>query len=253
MIGTFNFTKLNIIKNIFARVWALWGIISFMLTFLLIFIPAMVTYAIPQPKSQRIFIGIAKVWMDIWLRLILCPVTVRGKEHFAAGETYIITCNHNTLMDVPVTCPYIPGGNKTIAKKSFTKVPLFGLFYRKGSVLVDRNSDASRRKSFEEMKQTLALHLHMCIYPEGTRNRTAEPLKSFHDGAFKLATDTGTSIIPCVLFNTNKAMPIDKTFYLLPHRLEIHFLLPVSSQNIDPKELKEKVFRIMWDYYSSHQ
>jgi 1-acyl-sn-glycerol-3-phosphate acyltransferase len=243
----------NIIKNIFARIWAVWGIITFIATFLIIFIPAMVTYAIPQPKSQRIFIRIAKIWMDIWLRLIGCPVTTKGNEHFADGKTFIVTCNHNTLMDVPVTCPYIPGANKTIAKKSFAKIPLFGLFYRKGSILVDRSSDASRRKSIQDMKKTLALNIHMCIYPEGTRNRTNKPLKEFYDGAFKLAVDTKTSVIPCLLFNTNKALPINKTFYLMPNRLEMHFLPSVSAENISSKELREKVFRIMWDYYTSHQ
>lgn len=244
---------MKIFKDIFARVWALWGIISFIATFLLIFVPAMLTYAIPQPRSQKLFIAIAKVWMDIWLRLILCRVTVKGKEHFEAGKTYIVTCNHNTLMDVPVTCPYIPGANKTIAKKSFAKIPLFGLFYAKGSVLVDRNSDASRRKSIVDMKKTLSLHIHMCIYPEGTRNRTKEPLKQFYDGAFKLAVDTKTAVIPCLLFNTNKALPINRVFYLLPKKLEMHFLLPVSAENITSKELKEKVFGIMYNYYSSHQ
>jgi 1-acyl-sn-glycerol-3-phosphate acyltransferase len=42
-------------------------------------------------------------------------------------------------------------------------------------------------KSFEKMKAVLEKGMHMSIYPEGTRNRTAEPLKKFHDGAFKLA------------------------------------------------------------------
>lgn len=244
---------MNTIKNIFARIWAVWGVITFVITFLIIFIPAMVTYIMPQPSSQRMFIIISKIWMDVWLRLILCPVTIKGSAHFEAGKTYIVTCNHNTLLDVPLTCPYVPGSNKTIAKKSFAKIPLFGLFYRKGSVLVDRKSDASRRKSFEEMKKTLAQHIHMCIYPEGTRNRTKEPLKQFHDGAFKLATVTKTPIIPCVLFNTGKAMPINRIFYLMPQRLEMHFLPPVSAENIETKQLKDKVFRIMYDYYSSHE
>ena len=240
-------------KSIFARVWALWGIISFVATFLVIFIPSMISYLIPEPKGQRFFIATAKVWMNVWLRLIGCPLTVKGKEHFEDGKAYVITCNHNTLMDVPITCPYIPGANKTIAKKSFAKIPLFGWFYSKGSVLVDRNSDASRRKSFEDMKKTLANHMHMCIYPEGTRNRTADPLKQFYDGAFKLAIDTKTPVIPCLLFNTNKALPTNRFFYLMPQRLEMHFLQPVAVDNISTKELKEKVFRIMWDYYCSHQ
>jgi 1-acyl-sn-glycerol-3-phosphate acyltransferase len=92
----------------------------------------------------------------------------------------------------------------------------------------------------------------MCIFPEGTRNRSNDPLKPFFDGAFKLAVDTKTSVIPAVILHTKKAMPTHKFFYLMPHPLEIHFLPPISSEGLTTKELKEKVFQIMWDYYKAN-
>ena len=190
--------------------------------------------------------------MNVWLRLVGCPVKVKGKNNFAKGTAYIVTCNHNSLMDVPLSSPYIPGANKTIAKKSFAKIPLFGWFYSKGSVLVDRNSDASRRKSFEDMKRVLKQGMHMCIYPEGTRNRTNEPLKKFYDGAFKLAVETKTAIIPTLIFNTKKALPANKPFYFLPHKLEMHFLEAVIPGSNTVEQLKEKVFAIMKEYYVRH-
>ena len=241
---------MKIFKNIFGRIWAMWGIISFAITFLIIFIPSMLTYLLPDPKGSVVFIRIARVWMNAWLLLVGCPVKVTGKNKFAKGTAYIVTCNHNSLMDVPLSSPFIPGANKTIAKKSFAKIPLFGWFYSKGSVLVDRNSDASRRKSFDDMKKVLRQGMHMCIYPEGTRNRTNEPLKKFYDGAFKLAVETKTAIIPALIFNTKKALPANKSFYFLPHKLEMHFLEPVAPGINTVDQLKEKVFTIMKDYYS---
>jgi len=243
---------MKIVKNIFARIWAIWGIISFAATFLIVFIPSMFTYLLPDPKGSVLFIKIARLWMNVWLRLVGCPVKVIGKNNFAKGKAYIVTCNHNSLMDVPLTSPYIPGANKTIAKKSFAKIPLFGWFYSKGSVLVDRNSDASRRKSFEDMKRVLKQGIHMCIYPEGTRNRTNEPLKKFYDGAFKLAVETKTAIVPTLIFNTKKALPVNKPFYFLPQKLEMHFLEPVATDGYTVEQLKEKVFAIMKDHYIKH-
>ena len=187
--------------------------------------------------------------MDVWLLLAGCPVKVTGQNNFEKGKNYVVVFNHNALLDVPLSAPYVPGPSRTIAKASFAKVPLFGWFYRKGSILVDRNNEKSRIRSYEEMKRTLALGIHMSIYPEGTRNRTAEPLKQFYDGAFKLAVDTKKSVIPCVIIGTKKAMPIHKFFYLLPIRLKMTFLPPVSSENITAKELKEKVFNTMKEYY----
>jgi len=212
----------------------------------------MITYLIPDPKGQYIFIRISKIWMIVWLHLVGCPLRIKGRDNFKKNTAYIVTCNHNSMLDVPISCPFIPGANKTIAKKSFVKVPLFGWFYRKGAVLVDRKSELSRRRSFEEMKKVLSLNMHMSVYPEGTRNRTEEPLKKFHDGAFKLAISSGNAIIPAVILHSKKALPMNKKFYLWPHRLEMHFLdaVPVNGQTSE--QLKEKVFGLMKDYYIRH-
>ena len=212
----------------------------------------MLTYLIKGNKGQAAFIFISKIWMRCWLFLIGCSLKVKGLENFEKDKTYIITFNHNTLLDVPITCPFIPGANKTIAKSSFTKIPLFGSFYRKGAVLVNRKSDKSRRESYIEMKRVLAQNIYMCIYPEGTRNRSKELLKPFYDGAFKLSVETETAIMPALLFNTNKAQPNNKFLYLLPTKLEMHFLQPVFPESKTAKELKDIVFNTMLTYYSEN-
>ena len=237
---------MRIFKNIFARIWAVWGLLSFIATFLIIFLPSMIAYAFrDELKGQRYFIFISRIWMNIWLTLIACPVKISGKNNFQKEKNYVVVFNHNAFLDVPLSAPYVPGANKTIAKASFAKIPLFGLFYRKGSVLVDRSKEESRVRSYEAMKKVLYAGMHMCIYPEGTRNRTSGPLKDFYEGAFKLAVDTEKEVIPCIISGTKKAMPINKKFYLLPARLGLKFLPPVSSANKKGKKLKEEVYEIM--------
>lgn len=235
----------EIMLDIFGRIWAFWGLISFLLTFLIIFLPSMATRLVEEPRGQRYFIAISKFWMNVWLFLVGCPVKVSGKENFKPGVAYIVVFNHNALLDVPLSAPYVPGANKTIAKASFARIPLFGSFYAKGSILVDRKDDKSRSKSFDAMKKVLAKGMHMCIYPEGTRNRSAEPIKPFYDGAFRLAAATGKEIMPCVITGTKKAMPINKKFFLLPVRLRMHFLTPVSPAGKTVTEVKDKVFNEM--------
>ncbi|MCW3079211.1 lysophospholipid acyltransferase family protein [Segetibacter sp.] len=240
---------MKIIKNILGAFWALWGLITFCVTLLIIVIPVLITFLIKEPMGTEAYRQITKIWMSVWLTVVGSPLKVVGRGNFKKGKNYVVVSNHNSLMDVPVTTPYVPGANKTIGKKSFSKAPVFGWVYIRGTVLVDRNSDASRRKSFENMKKVLAQGLHMVIYPEGTRNRTADPLKSFHDGAFKLAIAAEKEIIPTLIFHTKTVLPPEKNFYMRPHRLEMHFLPAVSSENITSRELREKVFKLMWDYY----
>jgi len=239
------------IKEFLGRIWALWAILIFVVTMLFFLIPFLLfSYPLHEPMKTIRFITFSRTWMRLYLFLIGCPLTVKGKQHFNRGENYIVLCNHNSLIDIPVSSPAIPGGNKTIAKKEMAKVPLFGMLYRTGSVLVDRNSDASRKDSYLKMKKVLEMGLHMCIYPEGTRNKSKEPLKPFHNGAFRLALETKKSIIPSLIFNSKKVLPANKTFYGEPHPLTIHFLEAVPVLETDTIDsLNKKCFKIMKEYY----
>lgn len=241
--------KYSIPVEIFGRLWAFWALIVFVVTLLVIFIPILLTFLIPEPKGVRTFKIFSKAWMDVFLALVGCPVKLIGKQYYDPAKNYVVTSNHNSLMDVPVMTPYFPGPNKTIAKKSFAKVPIFGWVYTRGAVLVDRSSDASRKRSFDDMKKVLLQeNLNMALYPEGTRNRTGQPLKSFYDGAFKLAADCKKDIIPVVMVNTAKALPPGKFFFLLPYKLQIHLLPPINHGTKPSKQLKQEVFDEMWKY-----
>jgi 1-acyl-sn-glycerol-3-phosphate acyltransferase len=240
---------MQVVKNTLGRIWAVWALSTFVISFIIILGPSLLTGIFPDPKGQDYFIKIAREWIRIWLFIIGCKLIVKGKEHFRKGETFIITCNHNSFMDPPLSSPFILGPNKTIAKSTFTKVPFFGWYYKRGGVMVNRKNDESRHKSYEDMKHVLKTGMHMCIYPEGTRNRTDNPLKPFYNGAFKLAVETGHAILPTVLFNTKKVLPPGRFLYGWPGKMEIHFLPPVSPNGLPPEELKEHVFNTMRDYY----
>jgi 1-acyl-sn-glycerol-3-phosphate acyltransferase len=241
------------LKNFLAGIFAAWALIIFIITMLPVALLMWVIGVIKEPKRTYFFIMISKIWMRIFFFLTGCGLKVRGIKNFKNGEKYIVICNHNSLMDIPLTTPFIPGSNKTIAKAEMAKIPIFGLIYKRGSILVDRNDKNSRKSSFKKMKEVLNLGMHVCIYPEGTRNKTQMPLKEFHSGAFKLAVETETNILPALIFNTKKVLPPGKLFYFWPSKMELHFLPPVTINKFDDFELvKQKLHRMMSEYYSDH-
>ena len=99
------------------------------------------------------------------------------------------------------------------------------------------------------MKRVLANGLDMLIYPEGTRNKTTEPLKSFYDGAFKLAIATQKPIIPVVLLNTKKILPAYPIMYLKPGKIQLHILPPILTEGHTVASLKQLSFDTMAEYY----
>ena len=220
---------MGILKNIFGRIWAAWGALVFILTMLIFLIPFFLfVYFQKEPRKTNRFILLFQDLDGYFPGSDRLSLKIKGREYFRKGETYIVVSNHNALIDVPVSSPGIPGGNKTIAKAEMAKIPLFGLIYKTGSILVDRKNEKSRRESFSKMQEVLDMGLHMCIYPEGTRNTSSEPIKPFHDGAFRLAISSGKSIIPMIIFNSRRANPPDKGFFLWPVRLYMDFLPEVA-------------------------
>lgn len=240
---------MKIIKNIIARTLAVWSLLAFAGTMFIFIYFYLICYLLPEPHKTRWHRQVSKLWMSLYLFLSGCRFKVTGKEVFANTSNAVIVCNHNSLIDIPVSFPFLPRANKTIAKKSFSKIPIFGLIYTFGTVLVDRRDEKSRKQSVEEMKEVLATGLDMLIYPEGTRNRTNEPLKSFHNGAFKLAIETNKPIIPVVLLNTKKILPAKPIMYFIPGKIQMDILPAIYPEGHTIESLKTIVFETMKKHY----
>jgi 1-acyl-sn-glycerol-3-phosphate acyltransferase len=244
---------MKLIKSIVARILAFWALLVFASTMFLFIWFYLICYVLPEPQKTRWHRQISRLWMSLFLFLCGCRFTITGKEQFDQTTNAIIVCNHNSLIDIPVSFPFLPRANKTIAKKSFSKIPIFGLIYTFGTVLVDRKDEKSRKKSIEEMKEVLNTGLDMLIYPEGTRNRTNEPLKSFHNGAFKLAIDTNKPIIPVVLLNTKKILPAKPAMYFTPGKIQMDILPAIYPDGHSIESLKNKVYETMATHYLSNK
>jgi 1-acyl-sn-glycerol-3-phosphate acyltransferase len=236
-------------KPILARLFALYAILLFIVTMLpvlvylytckLLFNPAQFT-----TKLHKTF----RVWMGVFMPLIGCPVRIIGAQHFVANQNYVVVINHNSLLDIPVSSPGIIGANKTLGKSSFANMPLFGFIYKAGSILVDRTSAKSRAESYDKMLACLQDGFHLCLYPEGTRNKTTEPLQRFHDGAFKVAIGAQVPIMPAIIQGTKTALPVDKTFWLWPTAITFTFLPPITTDTFTTNtvaELKQQTWDVM--------
>lgn len=245
------------IKNIVGRIYFIYGMLLFAITMIPV---ALIFWLFKTFASDRVAsIAIQRgfqIWMGIYMPLIFCPVTHKGRENFKKGKNYVVTMNHNTLADVPVSSPGIPGPNRTLAKVEMAKIPIFGYIYQCGSILVTRQDAQSRKDSIPQMLDALNQGLHLCLFPEGTRNKTNQPLARFYDGAFKVAIQAQKPIICGVIFGTKSILDANKPMWAWPHKIQLHFLPAISTEGLissDTDRLKQKVFDTMQTYYVSHQ
>ncbi|MCF8449470.1 MAG: 1-acyl-sn-glycerol-3-phosphate acyltransferase [Taibaiella sp.] len=247
---------MKLIKTILGYVYAVYALLVFIATMLVVLIPIWLISLLSEPSRARCLHPVFRLWMGVYMPLIFCPVFRKGKHHFRKGQNYVVVINHNSLMDIPVSSPWIPGPNKTLAKMEMAKVPLFGIIYKTGSILVDRKIEGSRRESITRMQETLDMGIHLCLYPEGTRNKTSHAIQPFFDGAFITAIRAQKPVMPGVIFNTGKILPHDGKGWARPLPVRIHFLEPIPTAGLtlnDVAGLKEQVHRLMETYYIENQ
>ena len=119
---------------------------------------------------------------------------------------------------------------------------------------VDRSSKEARNASKVRMLNELKQGISILIFPEGTRNRTKNPLIPFYDGAFELAIEAQVPILPVVLTNIRKINRVD-TLLVQPGTLEITHLPPIDTKGLSIhqlEELKQRTFDVMKNNLLQH-
>ncbi len=165
------------------------------------------------------------------------------------NSQYIFLSNHISFLDIPEIMLVTKGFDvRVLAKAEMGKLPIFGFIYRQGTVMVDRANAHARRKSVYELKNFLQRGISIFICPEGTFNKTHQPLKDFYDGAFRIAIETGRPLLPVLFLDTYDRLSYSSVFSLTPGRSRAVILEPIETATYTLKDLpvlKQKVYAVM--------
>ena len=172
---------------------------------------------------------------------------IRGRQHLKANQSYIFTPNHTSYLDIPALPLIAHHSFKPLAKQEIGRIPAFGFLARAVTVMVDRSNAANRKKSVARLTHALQAGTNLFVFPEGTINKTTAPLARFYDGAFRIALETGTPIVPVVIHGASSLMPPGQ-LSIKPGKILIEILPPMPSQGrslYSLEALKETVFQKM--------
>ncbi len=162
----------------------------------LILLPALLGESV-RPVS---FFGL-KAWATIFHTFTGVRYYAEGQENLLGYPAYIYVSNHTSFLDVPALPLFMPGQFCPLGKKELLKIPVLGWIVKTVCIIVDRSSAQSRKESIRELKKLISQGTSVFIFPEGSMNRTELPLRPFYDGAFRIAIETQTPILPMVVIN----------------------------------------------------
>ena len=118
-----------------------------------------------------------------------------------------------------------------VGKKELVKIPLFGFFYKRTCILVDRDNPKSRTEVFSRAQKRINQGLSICIFPEGkVPDDESIVLDEFKDGAFRLALEHHLPIVPLV-FPDNKKRFSYTFFSGSPGKMRVKILAFIETAN----------------------
>ncbi|RAV99834.1 lysophospholipid acyltransferase family protein [Pseudochryseolinea flava] len=237
---------MKIITTILIVLYRFWVFLVFTV-FMILFLPGIIIPFFFGQKAGRIGYTFLWLWSWVFSMLTFIRYEFHGRENFKKGKSYIYVSNHTSFLDIPGLRLLIPGQFRPLAKKELLKIPVFGWIAQAATVIVDRSSQQSRKKSIDRLRKILHDGLSILIFVEGTQNRSKEPLQPFHDGAFRIAIDTQEPLLPMVVIGAGPLMP-PSTIKVLPGKIKIYVGREIPTAGLthdDIPRLKQQTFDIM--------
>lgn len=236
-----------VLKRIFWFVWRIWFYVM-MLVPILIMSPMLFVSSIYE-RWYKYFFFFAKIWAKCALYGTGFYYKVQFEQIPDRSKSYMFVANHTSMTDIMLMLAIIDNPFVFVGKAELAKIPLFGFFYKRTCILVDRSSHRSRLEVFARAQKRLDMGLSICIFPEGgVPNDETILLDGFKDGAFKLAIDHQIAVVP-ISFADNKKR-LSYTFFsgsmgLMRAKVH-HFVDTVGKAPNDKKEIRDKVRTVIY-------
>jgi len=99
------------------------------------------------------FFRLARIWArGILFCMGLWPKVTR-EARFEKGKSYMLVSNHASMMDIMLMLHISNNPFVFVGKVELAKIPLFGFFYKRTCILVDRKNPRSRKAVFDQAQR----------------------------------------------------------------------------------------------------
>lgn len=195
-----------IFKNIGHVLYRIWFYILVALP-IFIFFPFLLATTISE-KTYKQFFWLAR---NLWAKTILygmgCFPKIVREQPMEKGKSYMLIANHTSMLDIMLMLFVSKNPFVFVGKKELVKIPVFGFFYKRVCIMVDRDNIKSRTGVYRRAQRRLAQGLSICIFPEGGVPEEHVILDVFKDGAFKMAIAHKIPVVPITFYDNKKRFP----------------------------------------------
>ncbi len=239
---------LKIIRYIGRICYRLWFYLLVLLPILLL-LPLFLISILSQ-KLYPYFFKLARIWAKTILLGMGFRPEINTKKQIEHGKSYVFIANHTSMIDIMLLLAVEKNPFVFVGKQSLAKIPIFGFFYKRTCILVNRNDKKSRNDVFYEAQKRINSGLSICIFPEGGVFDSHILLHDFKNGAFRLAIDHQIPIVPITFIDNLQRFPFPFLAGGSPGKLRTTIHKPVITTGLtkaDKNTLKKQAQQIIYD------
>jgi 1-acyl-sn-glycerol-3-phosphate acyltransferase len=229
-------------------IYCVYAFVWFVIIMLILFPCVLIASFFGRIRGGNAIFKICMLWADLWFPLVfIFPRRMYMSPHDKTRQ-YVFVLNHTSLLDAALIPKAFRQPMRPLGKVEMSKIPVFGFIYKNAIVTVNRSSAADRFHSLLILKSIIGKGISVLFFPEGTYNQTHQPLKSFFDGAFRIAIETQTPVKPVLFLDNYARLPCQDALSFNPGRCRILFLDEIPVTGLTPHDadkLKEHVFQLM--------
>lgn len=193
----------SIFKNMGHVLYRIWFYILATMP-IVIFFPLLLLATVSRRTYPYFFWLARNIWASSILYGMGCFPKIFWEEKMKKGNSYMLIANHTSMLDIMLMLKVSKNPFVFVGKKELEKIPVFGFFYKRACIVVDRDDPKSRAAVYRRAEKRLGQGLSICIFPEGGVPEASMALDRFKDGAFRLAIAHKIPIVPMVFYDNKK-------------------------------------------------
>lgn len=244
------------LKYPFILIWRLWFYILIFAT--VVGLSPILMVVTSHEKYYPYFYRLAHYWGKFIVFAMGFRIKILRKNTLIPHQSYMFSPNHTSLIDAMVLLAIVPHNPFVfVGKEELTKIPVFGYFYKRTCILVNRNDKKSRASVYTNAQRKLDYGYSITIFPEGGVPDQNVLLDRLKNGAFRMSITHKIPLVPISFLNFKEHMSWS-FFSGGPGKLLVKMHDPISTETLTIKDLntlKETYRRIVFDdleaYYKS--
>lgn len=233
------------LKIPFLLIWRLWFYLLMIFTIILM-VPFLFVLTAKESYYPK-FWKLVRAWSFLLVYGMGFRIKAAYEQKIDRDKSYMFCPNHASLMDPFVLIVLSKNPIVFVGKKELVNIPIFGFFYKRTVIMVDRSSPKSRKRVYEMAKKRLKNGTSMAIFPEGLVPEESVVLSPFKNGAFSLAIEFGIPIVPQTYYDGKRLFSWDflkggmGTWRVKQHK----FIETKGLNQNDVDKIKKKTFDLI--------